>query len=424
MKYLIKNCKVIHRGSKHHGKKVDILIDKGIIAKIATKISDPKAKVVQSKQLHASIGWMDIGTHLGEPGYEHRETFESLANAAKSGGYTDLVTMPKSIPAIQSKAQIKNLISAGHSNGIDIHPLASLSNDLKGENISELIDLHHAGAVGFTDGLKPVEKSGLLLRALQYVKQFGGIILHHPNDLSLANEDLIHEGEVSTSLGMKGSPSLAENLTIYRDVQLQKYANSRLCVHLISSKESVQTIKKAKSPESGIVCGVSYLNLIKSHDDLKEFDSNLKVKPILRDKQDQKSLRKAISDETIDYIATNHYPLEVEKKHLEYPYATHGAIGLETCFAALNTVDSRDMSLESLIHKISIGPREALDLQIPSFEEGDKAKITIFDPSISWEHKEANIQSLSRNSPFIGQEFTGKVLATFNGSKASFNKEE
>ncbi len=417
MKYLIKNCKVIHRGSKFHGKKIDILIDKGIITGIGSKISDSKAKLIQGKQLHVSIGWMDIGTHLGEPGYEHRETFESLSNAAGAGGYTDLVTMPKSIPAIQSKAQIKNLISTGKSYGIDIHPLGALSEDLKGDSISELIDMHHAGAVGFTDGLQSVEKSGLLLRALQYVKQFEGTILHHPNDHSLANEDLIHEGEVSTSLGMKGSPSLAENLMTYRDIQLQGYANSHLCVHLVSSKESVETIRKAKKTDDKIVSGVSYLNLIKSHEDLSEFDSNLKVKPILRDKLDQKSLRKAVADETFDYISTNHYPLEVEQKHLEFPYASHGAIGLETCFAAMNSTLSKDLSLETIIHKISIGPRMALGLDLPALKKGAAAKLTVFDPEIKWKYEEKDIRSLSNNTPFINHEFEGKVIATFNGSK-------
>lgn len=416
MKYLIKNCKVIHRGSKLHGKKVDILVDKGIISNVGSKISDPKAKIIEGKNLHVSIGWLDIGTHLGEPGYEHRETFESLSQAASAGGYTDLVTMPKSIPVIQSKAQIKNLISAGQSYGVEIHPLGALSQDLKGENISELIDMHHAGAVGFTDGLLPIEKSGVLLRALQYVKQFGGIILHHPNDTSLSNEDLIHEGEVSTSLGMKGSPSLAENLMTYRDVNLQEYANSRLCIHLISSRESVETIKRAKKSDDQIVSGVSYMNLVKSHNDLSEFNSNLKVKPILRDTKDQKSLKKGISDDTLDYISSNHYPLEVEKKHLEFPYASHGAIGLETCFAALNTLSNNDLSLEAIVHKISIGPREALGIEMPSFEKGTKAKFTVFDPDLKWKYEEKNIQSLSHNTPFINTEFEGKVVATINGS--------
>lgn len=417
MKYLIKSCTVVQRGSKLNGKKVDILIDKGIISEIGARVSDPKAKVINGNNLHVSIGWMDLGTHLGEPGYEHRETFDTLTAAALAGGYTDLVTMPKSIPAIQSKAQIKSLITVGQSNGVDIHPLGALSQDLKGDNISELIDMHHAGAVGFTDGLQSVVKSGVLLRALQYVKHFDGVIIHHPNDPSLSNEDLIHEGEVSTSMGMKGSPSMAENLVTFRDVQLQSYAESRLCIHLISSKESVDTIKKAKKTDYGLVAGASYLNLIKADQDLEGFDSNLKVRPILRGKSDQKALRKGVMDDTVDYISSNHYPLEVEKKHLEYPYASHGAIGLETCFSALCSNTARDLSLETIIDKLSVGPRKALGLDIPQLKKGEPAKLTIFDPELNWTYRESEIKSLSANSPFIDHEFTGKVLATINRTK-------
>ena len=419
MKYLIKNCKVVHRGSKYHDKIVDILVDKGKISEIRAKISDPKAKVIKGSQLHASIGWMDIGTYLGEPGYEHRETFDSLSKAAKAGGYTDLVTMPKSIPAIQSKAQVTNLITTASALGIDIHPLGALSQDLDGNALSEIVDMHHAGAVGFTDGLQPVEKSGLLLRALQYVKQFGGIIVHHPNDLTLANEDMIHEGSVSTSLGMKGSPALAEVLMTYRDVQLLQYADSRLCIHLISSKESLEIIKKAKKSGLHLTSGVSYINLVKSHEDLGTFDSQLKVKPVIREMSDQKALRKGLGDDTLDYISSNHCPLEVEKKHLEFPYASHGAIGLETCFAALNSMTSKDLSLETIVHKLAVGPRVAMGMDIPEFAKGMEAKITVFDPTIEWTYQADDIQSTSQNSPYIGQEFKGKVVATINKTSVS-----
>lgn len=422
MKYLIKDCKIIDKQSKLNGKRVDILIEKGKISDIRKGIKDEKAKLIKGKNLCASVGWMDIGTHLGEPGYEHRETFESLANAALSGGYTDLATMPQSLPAIQSKAQIKNLILAGQSNGIDIHPLGALSNNLKGENITEFVDMHHGGAVGFTDGLTTVEKGGLLLRALQYVKSFDGIILHHPNDNSLSNDDLIHEGEVSTSMGMKGSPSLAEELTVYRDVQLNAYAESRLCIHLISTSEAVSIIKSQKKKDNNITAGVSYLNLIKTDEDLVTFDSNLKVKPLLRSEKDKRSLQKGLSDDTIDYISSNHTPLEIEKKHLEYPYASHGAIGLETTFAALNSYASTNIELDTIIEKLTSGPRSVLNLDSPYIAVGQQAKLTIFDPSTEWTYEQAEVKSTSKNSPFLGNTFTGKVIATINRDKVYINQ--
>jgi dihydroorotase len=414
MKYLIKDCKIVDKRSKLNGKRVDILVEKGIISDLGKNLKDDKAKIIKGKNLCASVGWMDIGTHLGEPGYEHRETFESLAAAALAGGYTDLVTMPKSVPAIQSKAQIKNLILNGQSIGVDIHPLGALSNDLQGENITEFIDMHQGGAVGFTDGLKPVAKGGLLLRALQYVKSFEGVIFHHPNDESISNGDLIHEGDVSTSMGMKGSPSLAEELTVFRDVQLNAYSESKLCLHLISSADSVSIIKNQKKKDQNLTAGVSYLSLIKTHEDLTDFDSNLKVKPLLRSTKDQKSLHKSLSDGTIDYISSNHVPLEIEKKHLEYPFASHGAIGLETVFAALNTYVTKSVDLETIIEKLTSGPRSILNIEMPTIAKGEIAKLTIFDPTNEWIYDAQSIKSTSKNSPFVDTSFTGKVIATVN----------
>ena len=220
MKILLKNCKIIQESSSHHNKKMDILINKGKIEKIERNISDSKAKIVESKNLHCSAGWIDIGTHLGEPGFEQRETFESLSNAAIKGGYTDIVTMPDSAPSIQTKAQIKSLIENGKANNINIFPLAALSWDMKGEDISEFHDLSKGGAIGFTDGLHPIKKGGLLLRALQYIKGTDAIIVHHPYDPSLSNDNLIHEGEVSITLGLKGSPDIAEEIMIFRDLKL------------------------------------------------------------------------------------------------------------------------------------------------------------------------------------------------------------
>lgn len=417
MKYLIKDCKIVDKRSKLNGKRVDILVEKGKIAKIGKNLKDDKSNVIKGKNLHVSIGWMDIGTHLGEPGYEHRETFESLAEAALAGGYTDLVTMPESIPAIQSKAQIKNLILSGRSMGVDIHPLGALSNDLNGDNITEFVDMHHGGAVGFTDGLKPIAKGGLILRALQYVKSFDGIILHHPTDESISNGDLIHEGAISTSMGMKGSPSLAEELTVYRDIQLNTYAESKLCLHLISTAESISIIKNQKKKDKNLTAGVSYLSLIKTHEDLTDFDSNLKVKPILRGTKDRKALQKGLTDGTIDYISSNHVPLEIEKKHLEYPYVSHGAIGLETTFAALNSHVLQSVDLITIIEKITTRPRSIFNIASPSIAVGELAKLTIFDPTYEWKYEEQSIKSTSSNSPFIGATFTGKVIATLNGSK-------
>ncbi len=415
MKYLIKNCTIVQKGSNLHLKKKDILIDKGIIVNIGKGIIDAKAQIIKSKNLHVSVGWMDIGVHLGEPGYEQRETFDSLAKSAFSGGYTDIVTMPLSMPTIQTKAQLKNIIDQGKNNGLDIHPLGALSQDMDGENITEFVDMDNGGAVGFTDGLSPIKEAGLLMRALQYVKRFDGLVLHHPNDKSLSNGDLIHEGIVSTSMGMKGSPSMAEELMLNRDLKIQEYTDSRLCVHLISTKGAIDILKKCKKDNQKLSTGVSYLNLIKSDEDMIDFDSHYKVQPILRAKSDQKALRKGVTSDVIDYISSNHYPLEVEKKQLEYAYADHGAIGLETCYAAINTF-IKDISTEVIIDKLTTGPRKTMNLPQLKIENGEVAKLTIFDPTIEWKYD--TIKSSSNNTPFYNQEFVGKVIGSINGKNA------
>jgi len=418
MRYLIKNCKIIQKGNSWNGKRVDILVVKGIINKIGKDITDDKAKVIKSKNLIVSEGWLDLGTQLGEPGFEHRETFASLAESALAGGFTDIAPMPKSIPTIQTKAQLKNLIHSGADHGINILPIAALSQDLDGQNITEMVDLHNAGAVAFSDGHKSLANGGVLLRALQYVKRFNGLIIHHPNDATLNNDDLIHEGEISIQLGIKGSPSLAEELTVYRDLQLAEYSESKLNIHLISSKEALSLVKSSKKNNSNLTVGVSYLNLVKSDEDLQTFDSNLKVKPTLRSTKDRKALIKAIGDDTLDYICSNHVPLEIEKKQLEYSYASHGAIGLETCFAALSTHLSSNLDLENIVDKLSDGPRKVLGTPSQKIEEGAIAKITCFDPTIEWQYQKNDIKSLSKNSPFVGSSFIGKVVATFNKKTA------
>lgn len=412
MKYLIKKAKITQKGNSLNGKRMDILIEGGKITKIQKDISSPKAHVVESKNLWISDGWVDVGTHLGEPGHEHRETFSTLADAAKAGGFTDLVVMPNTVPPVQTKSQVTQIKNMGQTFGISIHPIGALSTDLKGENISEYVDLHHAGAIAFSDGLHPVEKGGLLMRALQYSKAFDGMIIHQPNDHSLAEQDMIHEGDVSTALGMKGSPALAEEMTVHRDIELTHYAEAKLTLHQLSTKGSTNLVKSAKKKGIQLYAGVSYLNLIKTDEDLKEFDTNLKVLPLIRSKTDQRALIKAIKDNTIDYIASNHVPLEVEKKLLEYPYADHGAIGLETCFAGLITFVGKDLDILTIINKLTEGPRSTFGLGPIKIEVGSKARITCFDPTMNWEYKKDDIKSTSFNSPFINQEFTGKVIAT------------
>jgi dihydroorotase len=412
VKYLIKKAKVIDLNSKYHGKLVDIAIVNGVIEEIKSSISTQgNFKITQSADLHVSPSWIDIGTQIGEPGLEHRETIESIAKAAKAGGYGAIAAFPNTSPSIQTKSSVKYIIDKANENKLKLLPIASLSENNDGKEITEMYDLHTSGAVAFSDGLKSIAHAGLLSKALEYVKPFDGLIIHYPNEKTISPEAQMHEGGVSTLLGMRGNPYIAELITLKRDLDLLNYTESKLCIYGISAGESVKLIKDAKKANHRLYATVCYLNLIKTDQDLSDFDSNYKVIPPLRRKNDLTELIKGLKEDTIDAIVSNHYPIEEEGKNLEFAYAKFGASGIETCFAALNTY-ANSLDLDTLIYKLSIGPRIVLNRPQSIIASGNKADMTIFDPSQSWTfHK---TQSVSKNNPFLGETLKGSVIDVIN----------
>ncbi len=418
MRLLFKKCRVVDSHSKWNGKKVDILIDKGVILQIDKTITPPsKTKIIETKDLHVSPGWMDIGTHLGEPGFEQRESITTLSHAAKAGGYTDLAVMPNAIPYIQTKGQIENLKKKGEEEGMNIYILGGLTKDGKGKEITEMMDMVTQNLGGYSDGLNPRYSAGLLMRALQYALPTGKTIVHYPDNHELSNENLIHEGKISTLLGMKGSPAMAEEIMVMEAIKIRDYTDGKLAIHLISTGKSATTIRQAKKKNPKLFAGVSYLNLIKKDQDLAGYDTHLKVKPVLRSQEDCLSLKKAVQNDVIDYIASNHYPLEVELKKVEYPYAAHGATGLQTTFSGLLTYTN--ISLETIIKKMTYGPRKVLGIDGHSVEKGAK-KLTFFLPNATWTVTENSLFSKSKNSPFIGEKLKGKITATVNEGQVFF----
>jgi dihydroorotase len=408
VKCLIKKVKVVDIHSKYHGRHVDILIVNSKIEEIKSSISPISGvKQIAADDLHCSISWLDIGSQIGEPGLEHRENINSAIDAALAGGYGSMAAFPNTLPVIQSKASIKYLTEKALERKYKIYPLAALSENTEGKEITEMIDLHRAGVVGYSDGLKSVQNAGLMARALEYVKSFDGLIINHAYDKTLCNDAQMHEGEMSTMLGMKGAPYLAESMMLKRDIDLLNYCNSKLCSYGISSAESVKLIKEAKKNGAKISCTVPYLNLVKTDNDLAQFDSNLKLQPPLRKKSDLAELVKGLKEDTIDAIVSNHCPIEEEGKKLEYPYAKFGASGIETVFSALNT-HCPQLDLETLIYKLSYGPRTILNIASEGIQVGAKADMTLFSPSIEW--KFDSTKSKSKNNPFFGQYFKGKAI--------------
>ncbi len=418
MSILIKNATIIFPGNEFHNSKKDILIKNGVIEKIANRISDSKAKVIESKKLQVSPGWLDIGANGGEPGYEHRETLETLSDCAASGGYTGLAIFPNSNPVVDNKAAVQYILNNTADQVVDFYPIGAISKKGHGEEITEMMDMSAHGAVAFSDGLNAIHSNGLMMRALDYVKSIDSLIIHHPEDKSLSNGNQIHEGLVSTELGLKGNPGISETLTLERDIQLARYTNSKLLVHNISTKEAVPKLKGLDKEK--IYASVSYLNLCKTDEALYEFDTNMKTVPPLRSEEDRTALQKGINKAAIQVISSNHYPLEEEAKKKEFVYAEPGTTGLQTCYSGLTTY-SPELSVDRLVRCLAINPRKILGLQPATLAKGAKAELTLFDASESWTLDATTNTSKSKNSPFWNLPLTGKVIGVVNGKKSYFN---
>lgn len=418
MELILEQAKLIYPGHALNGKRFNIKISDGMIVSMDARINS-KQKIIKGNDLHVSIGWFDIGTSMGEPGYEHRETAETLSRSALAGGYTGVAIFPNTKPCLHSKAEIEFITQKSKSSGIDIYPIGAVTKNCKGQELAEMIDMHHSGAIAFSDGIYPVQDNGVMLRAMRYINHFEGLIINSLEDQALATLGQMHEGIVSQQLGLKGIPAIAENLMLQRDLYLSQYAGSRYLAHLISSEEGIKQLKALKQ-KSYVHSSVSYLHLLFDDARLSDFDSNFKQSPPLRSVQDRKALLKAVKDQVITIISSNHRPLEIEKKDLEFAYADAGTIGLQTVFPALST--AQELSMSEWVTAAAINPRKVLQLALPEIGEGKPANITFFDPTLEWTYEKQHILSLSKNSLFLDQTFRGKVLGTVHKGILHLNK--
>lgn len=416
MTLLIKAVKIIDPGSPHNGKTMDILVENGIISSIKKSI-EKKVKNVKHNSLHISPGWFDMRANFRDPGYEHQETLETGAAAAARGGFTGVMLMPSTNPAIDSKAGIDYIKNKSKNFLTDVFPAGTVSKELKGKELSEMFDMHNAGAIAFTDDKKSVQDPNLLKTALLYAKGFNGLVINFPNDKTIARNGVMNEGNTSTELGLKGIPSLAEELMVARDLFLAAYCNARIHFAAISTGKAVELIKKAKKEGLQVTAEVASHQLFLDESALKGFDSNYKLLPPLRTKEDIKALISGLKEGAIDVICSDHSPEDEETKKREFDDAAFGIIGLETCFAAAHTALRKILSLEEIIHKISVNPRKILGLKIPVIKEGEEANFTLFDPQAEWTFSPDHLRSKSKNTPFTGTRFTGKAVAVYNKRK-------
>ena len=421
MRLLIKRAVISDTASSHHKKKVDILIRDGKIEKIGRALNVRADRTIEYPNLHVSQGFCDIGAQAGEPGFEHREDLTSLSKAAIAGGYTTVACFPNTHPAIDSKSGVEYILNRSKSLPIDIYPIGAITTGATGNDIAEMHDMHQSGAVGFSNGRQPISDTGIMLLALQYVKTFNGVVLNRPHDARLSPGGQIHESEVSASLGMKGIPTISEQLMLERDLRLLEYAGSRLHVFGISSRIAVQLIRAAQRRDKQLSASVPALNLLMTDRSLTDFNTNLKVMPPLRTLSDRSALIRGIRDGVISSIVSNHEPYEEELKDLEFARAEFGISGIQTTFSTARTALKDEVELEDMIRCLTDGPRQILNLASNPVSQGNVAELTFFDPDAEWEPDEDRWHSTSENNPFFGKPLTGKVYGVFKDGELHQN---
>lgn len=420
MKLLITNASICDTQSPFNGKRCDVLISNGVIEDIkasSKKNQQAGIKILDADGAFLSPGFVDMRASLREPGYEFKEDLNSAAQAAAAGGYTTITALPDTSPALQTKADIEFVRRRAENLPVHILPYGAITKDRAGNDMNELYDMHNAGAVAYTDGNRSVMHAGVMMRALLYSKIFGGLVLSHAEDNSLSAGGRMHEGNTSVNLGLKGIPNMAEELMITRDIELARYSNAPIHFSHISSKGSVDLVRKAKRSGLQVTCDVAVANLVFTDENLESFDSNFKLSPPLRGKSDRKALWDGIADGTIDCIVTDHTPEDPEHKNVEFEYAAKGMIMFQTALSLLLMNRPSGMPVEVIVKALTENPRKILKQPAVKVAKGETAELCLFDTEKKWNFDESTNLSKSRNSALFGLTLTGRVAATINKDK-------
>ncbi|HUX84001.1 MAG TPA: dihydroorotase [Chitinophagaceae bacterium] len=420
MQILIRQAQLIDPQGPFHGSKQDILISDGIIEGIGKFPKGKAEQIIEGEGICVSPGWMDVFAHFCDPGTEYKEDLFSGQAAAARGGFTAVMILPDTRPPLQSKAEIEYIRGKAAGGIVDIYPIGALSLGLEGNLLAEMYDMRKSGAIAFSNGLNPIQSSGILLKALQYVKAFDGVIIQVPEDRSVSRYGLMNEGIASTRIGMPGKPAIAEELMIRRDLELAKYAGSRIHFTGVSTEGSVALIRQAKSEGIRVTASVTPYHLCLTDASLSTYDTRLKVNPPLRTAGDVEALKEGLADGTIDCVASHHIPQDADSKEVEFEYAKEGMIGLETCFSLMHEALDR-MSLEAQVSLLSQNPRRIFGLEPLHIQEREQANLTIFNPDLSWTFQKEDIRSRSRNTPFTGKSMKGKVIGVLNQGKVALH---
>lgn len=415
MKILLRKVEIKDLESPFNNQTKDILIENGKISRIADTLnSQVDREISDSEKLYVSRGWLDPFASITDPGFEFKETVDSGSAAAFAGGYTDVLVLPNTFPSVQNKAGVLYFQERSASLPATLHALGAISQHLEGKNLSEMFDMNNNGAVAFSDGLRPLQDSGLLLKAFLYVKAFTGLIVEMPLDLQMAPSGVMNEGLTSTRLGLPGLPAVAENIIVNRDIELLRYTGSRLHLTGISTKRSVEMVREAKAEGLDLTCSATPYHLFFSDEDVANYDTNLKVNPPLRSIEDRDALRNGILDGTIDCIASHHMPQDWDHKECEFGNAEFGMTGFQTAFAAVSDALQGRINVDRLVDLFCTAPRKIFGLNGYPLDENKPAALTVFSLEGQTLLTEKNNKSLSGNSAFLNHGLKGRVVAVAN----------
>ena len=396
-----------------------IIDSKGLIKAVGKKVANgnlpSSAKKINLKDKILIPGLVDMRVFVGEPGFEYKENFRTLSNAAVSGGVTSVVSMPNTSPVIDNVSMVDFLKRRGRDKSrINIYPSASLTKNTEGKQMTEFGLLKRKGIIAFTDGIKTIQDPQVMSRIMSFAAQSDSLIMQHAEDNILSKDGLINEGEISTRLGLKGIPFLAEKIIVERDLSLLEEYFCKYHISQISSEKTISVIKKAKNEGKIFTSGVSINNLSLNENDIGDFKTFLKLSPPLRTENDRKSLVKAINEDLIDVIVSDHKPEDEESKRLTFAQAATGASGIETLLPlALELFHNNSIKLNKLIASLTYNPSKILGIDKGSLSVGKDADLCVFDINKPWVVNKENLKSKSKNTPIENRKLQGQVLKTF-----------
>ena len=417
MNSLIKSATIIDKSSEFHNRTVDILIKNGIISDISENIKNSKNfKEISYPNLHVSTGWFDYSVSTGEPGYEERENILNTLSVASKSGFTSIGVQPNTLPLTEKNTEIEYFKSIAKNSNVNIYPIGVLTKQSDGKELAELFEMKSAGAIGFGDYKRSIKNPNILKLALLYTKDLNCPIFSYPMNEKISNDGVMNENKTSTLLGLKGIPNISEEIQIMRDITILEYTGGNLHIPTISTAKSLELIRQAKNKGLNITCSTCIHNLFFNDENLISFNTNFKVLPPLRTQYDIDELIKGVKDGSIDMVTSDHNPLDIELKNVEFDNADFGTIGLESFFGAMNTI----FSAKTTINVLTRG-KKLFGIEDSSITIGAQADISLFNPISNYTFSENKIFSISKNSIFKDSVLKGLVYGSISNGKFIIN---